>query len=222
MNQPASLRLSPLHETYRDTVTEWAALAGMPVPRKIAGADFSVRLIDASALPRCGCKGPGAAQWLTAQGLTIPTAFNTWAATDSGLIGRLAATEFFIEDTREGGVAARIRQALTRGASTDSGACYPVLREDAALILTGPHANDILLQTCNIDFAGLDMAAKPLVMSSMVGVSVLVIPQKQATGVVYRICCDPTFGPYLWRTLLAIVREQGGAAASILDFDSSL
>ena len=222
MNQPDSLRLSPLHDTYRDSVTEWAALAGMPVPRRIAGADFPVRLTDASALPRCGCKGPGAAQWLAAQGLTIPAAYNTWAATESGLIGRLAATEFFIEDTREGGAVPRIRQALARGARTDSGACYPVLREDAGLILSGPQANDILLQTCNIDFAGLDLAPKPLVMTSMVGVSVLVIPQKLRQGMVYRICCDPTFGPYLWRTLLAIVREQGGAAASILDFDSSL
>ena len=214
----APLRLSPLYDTYREQVAEWTELNGMPLPRVFKSTRPPVWISDASALARCGCKGPGAADWLASRGLPVPAAYNSWAVTEGGLVARLAATEFLIEN-RSAAAIGQLKQSLARGARSATGPCYPVMREDAALVLGGPLANDILLQTCSFDFASLDLKAQPLVMTSMVGVSVLVIPREHAGETIYRLWCDPTFGAYLWRTLLAIVREQGGDATG---FDVSL
>jgi sarcosine oxidase subunit gamma len=207
-----------MHDAYSGEVADWTVINGMRLARRFGKQGEPVTLGDASALARCGCKGPGAAQWLESRGLPVPQAYNSWAATPGGLVARLAATEFFIEDARADFIT-DLKAGLGRGARAEAGACYPVMREDAALVLAGPQANEILLQTCSFDFFSLDLAAQPLVMTSMVGVSVLVIPQHAGGDIAYRIWCDPTFGAYLWRTLLAIVREQGGDARA---FDFSL
>ena len=153
--------------------------------------------------PRAGVKGPGAAAWLAARGLPVPASPNTWLALpDSGVIGRLAYTEFFVEgDTAI---------ALERDALDAPAGVYPVLRRDLGLVLSGEHALDVLAQTCNVHFAALDLDARPLVMTSMVGVSVLVIPERRADSIAYRIWCDPTYGAYLHRTLHSIATEEDG------------
>jgi hypothetical protein len=47
-------------------------------------------------------------------------------------------------------------------------------------------------------------------MTSMIGVSVLVIPQDSGPKLWYRIWCDPTFAPYLGGSLATVVIECGG------------
>jgi sarcosine oxidase subunit gamma len=68
------------------------------------------------------------------------------------------------------------------------------------------------VQTCNIDFKAWTLSQRVVVMTSMVGVSVLVLWYEQRGAPVFRIWCDGTFGPYLWETLLEIAREEGGGA----------
>lgn len=160
--------------------------------------------ISTYAAPRTGLKGPGAAAWLQTQGVPVPPQPNTWLPlAGGGLIGRLASSEFFIE----GDAVAPVVRAL----GTGEAGVYPVLRRDLGLLLAGEHAPAVLAQTCNVHFAALALEARPLVMTSMIGVSVLVIPQRDSPAVTYRIWCDPTFGPYLVRTLQSIVTEEGGA-----------
>jgi sarcosine oxidase, subunit gamma len=72
-------------------------------------------------------------------------------------------------------------------------------------VLGGDAADDALAQVCNVDFAALDPAASPIVMTSMIGVGVLVMPQPARDGVLYRIWCDPTFGSYLESALGIVV-----------------
>jgi hypothetical protein len=51
-------------------------------------------------------------------------------------------------------------------------------------------------------------------MTSMIGVSVLVVPQggapQAADSVSFRIWCDPTFGAYLGESLRQVVGDCGG------------
>lgn len=158
--------------------------------------------LSAYAAPRTGLKGPRAAEWLIAHDLPVPPRPNSWLPlADDGLIGRLAASEFFIE----GHAAATVARAL----GTGEPGVYPVLRRDAGLALSGVDALGVLAQTCNIHFAALALDARPLLMTSMIGVSVLVIPERKDGEILYRIWCDPTFGPYLLRTLQSIVAEEG-------------
>jgi sarcosine oxidase subunit gamma len=129
------------------------------------------------------------------------------------LIGRLAYTEFYVEHADEA-VIARLRDTLGRGLQVDSGGVYPVHRCDAALVLGGPLAQDVLLQTCNVNFGAIGLAAMPVIMTLMVGVAVTVFPAIEGGQTVYRMVCDPTFAPYLWQTLAGIVAESGGSAVA--------
>ena len=174
---------------------------------------------DAGTLPefrsqsprhRFGLKGPSAGQWLAANGLPVPAAPNTWACADapgdSLTVARLGSSEFFLED-REGGTALRDLDPTTVGLPPD---VYPVLRQDAAFLLRGDASLDVLAQVCNVNFGELALESNPVIMTMMVGVSVLVIPELRAGRRQFRIWCDPTFGAYLAESLGTVVAESGG------------
>jgi sarcosine oxidase subunit gamma len=199
--------MSPLEAALALRKPRWGIAHGMRVATGFerGGDPAQLALADCSFLPRTGLKGPGAADWLAASGVTVPAGANRWGRLHGGgLIGRLATSEFFIEDGPLGDTGARVAAALGHGAP----GVYPVLRHDAALALVGRDAPEVLAQTCSFPFAGT--AADELVMTSIAGVSALVIPQRYEDSPLYRIWIDPTFGPYLFRTLLEITEELGG------------
>jgi sarcosine oxidase, subunit gamma len=165
---------------------------------------------------RLGLKGPRAAEWLAARGIPLPTEPNTWteltetaasaetAASDALLVARLGTGEFFLEDAIDGSTLRRIAPVLDE----QPPGVYPVLREDWAFSLGGEGVHDVLAQVCNVNFSALTLHSKPVIMTLMIGVAVLVVP---AADRQYRIWCDPTFGPYLRESLGAVVIECGGS-----------
>ena len=172
----------------------------------------SSMLRDVSERPRFGCKGPAAETWLQGLGLPIPSAPNSWCCQqENALVARLATSEFLVESL--GPAHARISERA--GSLLDSAqrrvGLVPVLRQDLVLELTGAAANDLLLETCNVNFAPLardaEADAGPLVLTSMIGVGVTVIPRRNAGDVMYTIWCDPSFGHYFHATLAAIAGE---------------
>lgn len=170
------------------------------------GAELRVAQRECRAL--FGCKGPRAAEWLAAQGLTIPPAPNTWAAgPDTAVVARLGASEFFIEEGAPGDQVSRLAAAF---AAARPAGVYPVLREDWSFTLSGQGTEDLLAQVCNVHFAALDLAAAPVILTLMVGVAVLILPLVAGNGRTYRIWCDPTFGPYLGAALRGVALESGG------------
>jgi sarcosine oxidase subunit gamma len=168
----------------------------------------------AKALPerRIGIKGPRAAELLKQLGLAVPARPNTWAPLreqdrdDSwNVVSRLGFTEFFIEERGEAMAVEAIEQIA--GAA----GVYPVLREDVAIVLGGESAHEALAQVCNVNFSALELTQRPVVMTLLIGVGVLVLPQfSQEDGAIYRIWCDPSFGPYLWETLEDVVQKIPG------------
>ena len=122
------------------------------------------------------------------------------------LVARLGSAEFFLEDTAEGRVLPEVGSALLSA----SPGVYPVLREDASFRLSGDGVHDALAQVCNVNFAGLDLAAQPLIMTLMIGVAVLIVPQGSLAGQSYRIWCDPTFAPALSEEVGNVIVECGG------------
>jgi sarcosine oxidase subunit gamma len=173
---------------------------------------------------RLGLKGPRAADWLGANGIPVPTKPNTWArpyetsAADALLVARLGTAEFFLEEVAGGTTLKRLAPSLDQRLP----GVYPVMREDWAFHLGGEGVHDVLSQVCNVNFAALPLDSRPLVMTLMIGVAVLVVPQGGSggrdggpgsgdpAGRQYRIWCDPTFGPYLGASLSAVVIECGG------------
>ena len=154
--------------------------------KQSAGVSFA----DHSLNPRFGCKGKAAAEWLQGLGLPIPAGANRWLPLpEGGLIARLGNTEFLVE-----GSAAIIDRL--QGSPAPHGVAL-VLRQDAALELSGSGLPDLLLQTCSVNFAALNLAESPVVLTNMTGIGVTVIPGAAS----YRIWCDGTYGAALWETL---------------------
>ncbi len=164
---------------------------------------------------RLGLKGPRAADWLARQGISLPTAPNSWnrapsaGGTEGLLVARLGGAEFFLEDAA-GSALEGVKSAL----AADPPGVYPVLREDWTLHLCGAGVHEVLAQVCNVNFEGLAMDSHPVIMTLMIGVAVLVVPEATHEGSGserrYRIWCDPSFGPSLSETLGAVVVESGG------------
>jgi sarcosine oxidase subunit gamma len=162
---------------------------------------------------RFGLKGPRAAEWLAERSIAVPMAPNTWAVSgqttvldDALLTARLGTGEFFLEDSVQGTTLRGIEPAP----ETHPPGVYPVLREDAAFCLFGEGSPDVLAQVCNVNFADLRLDSQPVIMTLMIGVSVLVVPLSAGAEHHYRIWCDPTFAPYLGESLGTVVSECGG------------
>ncbi len=218
-SDPATpLRTSPLHSALEKLSPRWSTINQMQVAVHI-GTPVSEReklqavaLADLSHLKRCGLKGPGAEAWLNSIGIEPPPGINQWAPLGAcSLIARLATSEFLIEDNVGQDYADRIRAQLGRGVL----GVTPVLRQDAEIIVAGPRINELLLQTCSFNFAALGLLSRPVVMTSMIGVSVLVIPSTRHGAPFYQIWCDGSYGVYLWEHLLEIAEELGGGAVGL-------
>jgi len=151
---------------------------------------------NVSRTPHAGVKGPGAGAWLAGLGLPVPQAPNSWLPLSGGLIARLGLTEFLIE----GPESAKLTAPLAHGV-------YPVLRQDTVLVLRGDRLNDLLLETCSVDFRALDPAVRPVVLTSMAGVGVTVIPGAENGTPCCRLWCDSTWGEWFFETLTGIAGE---------------
>jgi sarcosine oxidase, subunit gamma len=166
---------------------------------------------------RLGLKGPRAAEWLVSHDIVLPMSPNSWthsaavADEDALLVARLGHTEFFLEDAAAGTAI----QELSRELTANPPAVYPVLREDWAFELSGDVVHDVLAQVCNVHFAGLDLDTRPVIMTLMIGVAVLVVPRGSDAERRYRFWCDPTFGPSLSETLGVVVAECGGTRIGV-------
>ncbi len=187
--------------TRRSPLADWHLQSTYGTP------DAPVWLQDCSWRQRFGCKGPDAARWLESLGFTVPQPANSCAIdANDVLVARLGATEFLIE-----AMGAPSQNIIAARESFPVPGVYPVVRQDAALILGGPRATDLLLETCNFPFAG-DSDGSLVVMTSMIGVGVTVVPRRARVATEFNIWCDPSFGLYLWSTLVEIAKEMGGGA----------
>lgn len=204
------IRLSPIHGLLQSLDGSWRDFNGMPslvaIPNEAAIAAH-LGIADLSCLTRFGVKGANAAAWLMSHGIATPDRPNTWNdLSDGGIIARLGITEFLLEDSLHSQLAPRLMEACQQPPAK----VYPVLRQDAAIVLCGAEVNELLLQTCSINFPALALMERPAILTLMVGVAVTIIPGDRHGQPFYRIWCDGTFGAYLWQTLGAIVAEMGG------------
>jgi len=214
-----SSRSSPLTYRFASLHPEWATVHGMPLAARVPGESperlWTLGICDLSALVRVGVKGPRAAEWLSSHGVQVPQQPNSWASTGGGgLIARLARTEFLIEDGFDGSVAAGLASELKPG----SPGVYPVPRQDCALALTGKQVNELLVQTCNVDFSAADATARAVTLTQMVGVSITALRADIDALPCYRIWCDGTSGAYLWETLAGIAAALGGGPVGFKSF----
>jgi sarcosine oxidase, subunit gamma len=207
-------RSSPVHTQLAALQPQWEERRGMNIVSSLSGDGAkldAVAIADLSYRSRIGLKGPAAQGWLEKQGITLPAKANSWIPlSGAGVIARLGRSEFFLEDGPATDTVAAIQAAL---ASAGPGV-YPVIRQDAGFALAGMRVNELLLQTCNVNFEGFDPQESVAVMTQMIGVSVLAIRLNQNMPC-YRLWCDPTFAAYFWETLAEIATELGGGVIGV-------
>lgn len=223
----SATRYSPLydalHEGELSARSQWADVAGMAVPRHFHERAQGERaaqvlgLADASFLPRMVVKGPHGGAFLEAQGVTVPKEILSVAELDdSGLIIRTGGGEFFVEDGIRGNVVERIQTALGAGQA----GVYRILRQDAALVISGALSGELFRHVCSYDFIG--ETHRNLVFTQVAGISCSVLRRELNGLPVFRLWTDGTYGIYIWRTLLEIAAELGGGAVGTAVFYPAL
>jgi len=211
----AATRYSPLYDALRECAArgQWTEVAGMPVPQHLGEQATEAEiarvlgLADASFLPRMVVKGPNAATFLESQGIAIQNETLSVTKLDSdGLIARTGSSEFFLEDGIAGDIVERLQAALGAGQA----GVYRVLRQDAALVISGAKSGELFRHVCSYDFIN-EMHHK-LVFTQVAGVSCSILRSELNGFPVFRLWTDGTYGIYIWRTLLEIAAELGGGA----------
>ena len=149
---------------------------------------------DISNAEKFGIKGKGAEEFLKSQGVKLPEKYNTAVIDNDKIIMRLGISEYLLE-----GVGVSKFYDLPKPAQA-----YQVLRQDCCLLLEGEAIYKILSQSCAIDFVKANAKDLPLFLTSMVGVGVTILLSEEAGLPKVRIYCDPTYGAYLFKTLLEI------------------
>lgn len=213
---PGPLRRSPIDGWCGAAPDEEFVREDMAQPRLLHGAvagSAPVTMTDVSWRRRFGLKGPGAESWLAMRALSVPSAANSWTVADGILVARLATSEFLVE-------ALEADQARTADADRQLYAgdrpsgVYPVPRQDLVTRLRGAALNDLLRQTCSVDFARLASVpagdAGPLVLTSMIGVAVVALPRDLSGQRELTLWVDPSFAHYFWTTLVELAADLGG------------
>ena len=176
-----------------------------------------VLLTNVSARTRVGCKGPAAENWLEQQGIAIPQGANRFSVDARGLLSaRLATSELLFESTQERADAALA--CVRRGfeLSEMPSGVYPVLRQDFVVEISGRNVHELFAQTCAVDLAPVEREssamAGPVIMTSMIGISVVLVCRPSADGPRFTAWIDPSYGHYFWTQLLALATQPGGVA----------
>lgn len=168
-------------------------------------------ICDASAFKRVSIKGPQAASYLQQQGIALPEGANQWQLNQNRLVMRLGNSEFFIEDQSQ-----NMKPSVSELLSAEG--VHKVSRNDAAFILTGNHIQPLFAEICEIDLVAELATENRLVMTIIAGVSATLLSQTLNGERIYRLWCDGTYGPYLWKTLLNIIEQAGGGAVGLHHF----
>jgi sarcosine oxidase subunit gamma len=167
---------------------------------------------DVSCFARFGIKGAKAAEWLAQQGIKTPESLNTWVEGAPGtLVLRLGSSEFLVEDQLIGKACAKL-QAFDQ---TNIQSAYQVARADAAFVLSGSEALNLLSELCVLDLRDSALPSNVVVMTQIAGISATLIRESLSGEQVYRIWCDGTYGGYLWKILIEIAQELGGGAVGL-------
>ncbi len=174
-------------------------------------------LTNTSARTRIGCKGPAAESWLEQLGICVPQGANRYSVDSRGLLAaRLATSEFLFESINPDAASALAPAKHALELADMPSGVYPVLRQDFVIEISGDGSHDLFTQTCAVDLAPVERessaTAGPVIMTSMIGVGVVLTCRASNDGPRFTVWSDPSYSHYFWNQLLAIATDLGGAA----------
>ena len=177
----------------------------------------ALTLTNLSARTRVGCKGPAAEGWLEQLDILVPQGANRYSVDSRGLLAaRLATSEFLFESTHADAASALAPAKNALELADMPSGVYPVLRQDFVIEISGDASHDLFAQTCAVDLVPVardsSATAGPVIMTSMIGVGVVLTCRASSDGPRFTVWSDPSYSHYFWNQLLAIATELGGGA----------
>ncbi|MEO7344614.1 MAG: hypothetical protein ABIU85_07245, partial [Methylotenera sp.] len=171
----AALKITPVAHAQIKTTAKWAIVNDMEIAVEFASSDIEqarkkvLGITDVSCFERYGIKGPQASKWLADHELAIPSNPNSWTlCNQKNLVLRLGSSEFLIEDQLGGSASKKLAADVTRVEGL-----YPVARADAAFILSGSEALNLLSELCSLDLRNNALLANDVVMTQVAGISAI-------------------------------------------------
>ena len=206
---------------YRELVrlgARFEAVNGMAAPIDYGDpeAEFAAArrlgIADCTALPRTGYKGPGALDWLRAQGLAIGDRDNlAYAQRDGFLAARLAPTETLILGSLSGepGLAAALDGNKFHPARAGA---YRVPRADTNcwFRLSGAEAAAMFAKLCAIDLRPHKFEPGSIAQTSLAKLNAIIIRADLGSVASYHVLADSASAMYLWSSLLDAMAEFSG------------
>jgi sarcosine oxidase subunit gamma len=187
-----------------------------------AGSARRLGLADLSPLPRAGFKGRGTVEWLTGQGLLVPTESN-WASRRQGhgLVARLAPGEVLIlgEPGTPGDELAELEGAWRRAAQTAPGTPrgYPVPRRDSHcwFRVTGSQAAHLFAKLCGVDLRPSKFAHLAVAQTVVARLGAVIVRDDLGRIPAYHLLADTASSLYLWHCLVDAMREFDGGCVGL-------
>ncbi|WIX33948.1 hypothetical protein QO259_04580 [Salinicola sp. JS01] len=217
-NATASLSRLPLNALHAERPgVEWMPLGDARTPARFADTSDEAHrlahcgLIDLSALPRFGLRGPQAAAALTERGYRLPEAPNRCLVQGDGTrLARLSATEYLLLGSLAD--AGRHVSETAQVWTTPAPGCYPLPRQDshAWLALTGADGAAVMAKLCGVDLDAEVFRQGHIAQTSVARTDAIVIRDALGDTPCLHLLVDSASAAYLWPALLDAMQEFDG------------
>lgn len=202
-------RLSPAHERV-DGVLQ--SVDDMPTLVRSHGGVPATWLVDLSPLRRWLVRGGQATGWLARHGLPAPEQFfRVHDLEADAFLVRTGSSEFLLHDGPRGALHAGLGEIPTDLVA----GTRIVARDDLEVGLGGQGADRLMSEFCALDLSDVE---NQFLFTRVAGVSAWLRAEGAGAQRNYRIGCDPSYGEYLYETLLDGVHKCGGGLMGYEDF----
>lgn len=214
---------SPAHDAVQTAGGTFGEHAGVTVVRDFgdptgeAAVARRLGLADLSPLPRVGFRGPGAREWLTAQGVDLPDAPNRARIQPDGAIAVTRSwTEALVLGSIQG--ADSLCARLEAGASDAYRArAYPLPRFDGLFwfALTGASAAECLAKVCGVDMRETAFAVGSVAQTSLARLTAVIVRLDAGSTPLFHLLGDSASAEYAWTSLLDAMQEFDGGPVGL-------
>ena len=232
MVQPEDfLRRIPAYRTHRQLGAAFRAAHGVAFvdhysnPDREAEQARRLALADLCALPRCGFKGAGSVEWLTSQGIAIPSEMNrAERQSDGGLVARLGNTDIMIlsDVTARSDRPFCLIEEWPKAEASPKG--FDAYREYgfAWFLLVGEYAPELFSRISSVDLRFENFAEMSVAQTNVLGLGGVIIRADVVDIPGYHLLFDIASSEYFIEGMLETMEEFDGGVIGLAGLEAML
>ncbi len=186
-------------------------------PAEEEAGSRELALMDFSAMPRSGYRGPQALPWLQAQKLVIAPENNRGAVQrEGGLAARLSDGEVLLLGNLRGNRELLERLEAEHSRERPEGV-YRVHREDSSpwFLVSGRLAPEMLAKLCGVDLSPRVFPPLEVAQTSVARAGAIVVRWDLGPTLAYHLLPGAALAEFLWDCLMDAMVEYGGRPAGL-------